>query len=110
MILPLASGVIAPVAPGDRPAFWAVTGRLGGHSRGEFAHANLSHHIGDDPDAVARNLDELAGLVQIPGRELALMQPIHGNGIWLGNTFRIGHRRGLACHRRVRPGASSHGC
>ena len=87
MILPLASGVIAPVAPGDRPAFWAVTGRLGGHSRGEFAHANLSHHIGDDPDAVARNLDELAGLVQIPGRELALMQPIHGNGIgWVTHS------------------------
>ena len=81
MILPLASGVFAPVAPGDRPAFWAVTGRLGGHSVGEFSQANLAHQVGDDPDAVARNREELAGLVQIQGRDLALMQPIHGNGI-----------------------------
>jgi YfiH family protein len=81
MILPLASGVIAPVAPGDRPAFWAVTGRLGGHSVGEFSQANIAQHVGDDPDAVARNLEELGGLVQVQGRELALMQPIHGNGI-----------------------------
>jgi YfiH family protein len=81
MILPLASGVFTPVAPGDRPAFWAVTGRLGGHSAGDFSQANIAQHVGDDPDCVARNLGELAGLVQIQGRDLALMQPIHGNSI-----------------------------
>jgi hypothetical protein len=81
MILPLASGVFAPLAPGDRPAFWAVTGRLGGHSVGEFSQANIAQHVGDDPNAVAKNLEELAGLVRIPGRNLALMEPRHGNSI-----------------------------
>ena len=81
MILPLASGVFAPVAPGDRPAFWAVTGRLGGHSTGDYSQANISQNVGDDPGSVSRNLEELAGLVQIQGRNLALMQPIHGKSI-----------------------------
>ncbi len=81
MILPLASGVFAPVAPGDRPAFWAVTGRLGGHSVGEFSEANIAYHVGDSPQVVARNLNELAALVNIPGCNLALMEPVHGNSI-----------------------------
>lgn len=81
MILPLATGVFAPVAPGDRPAFWAVTGRLGGHSLGSFAQANIAQHVGDDPQAVALNLEELAGLVQISGLKLAFMEPVHGNSI-----------------------------
>jgi YfiH family protein len=81
MLLPLASGVFTPVAPGDRPAFWAVTGRLGGHSVGEYSEANIAQHVGDDPDPVARNLEDLAGLVQLQGRNLALMDPIHGKSI-----------------------------
>ena len=79
MILPLASGVFTPVAPGDRPAFWAVTGRLGGHSLGEFSQANIAEHVGDDLENVACNQEELAGLVQIRRRNLALMNPVHGN-------------------------------
>ncbi len=86
MILPLASGVFTPVAPGDRPVFWAVTGRLGGHSAGDFSQANIAQHVGDDPDSVSRNLDELAGLVEMQGRNLALMQPIHGASIgWVSH-------------------------
>jgi YfiH family protein len=81
MLLPLASGAFTPVAPGDRPVFWAVTGRLGGHSVGEYFEANIARHVGDDPESVARNLEDLAGLVQIQGRNLALMDPIHGNSI-----------------------------
>ncbi len=81
MLLPLASGVFTPVAPGDRPASWAVTGRLGGHSRGEFFGANIARHVGDDPDIVARNLEDLAALVQVQGHNLALMDPIHGSSI-----------------------------
>lgn len=95
MILPLASGVFAPVAPGDRPAFWAVTGRLGGHSAGDYSQANIAQHVGDDSDAVSRNLGELAGLVQIQGRSLALMQPTHGNSI------------GRVVHPGVVPGVDS---
>lgn len=81
MLLPLASGVFAPLAPGDRPVFWAVTGRLGGHSKREFFGANIARHVGDDPDCVARNLEDLAGLVQVQGCDLALMEPAHGNSI-----------------------------
>lgn len=95
MILPLASGVFTPVAPGDRPAFWAVTGRLGGHSAGDYAQANIAQHVGDDPDSVSRNLGELAGLVRIQGSNLALMQPIHGNAI------------GRVVHPGVVPGVDS---
>jgi YfiH family protein len=81
MILPLASGVFAPLAPGDRPAFWAVTGRLGGHSVGAFAQANIAQHVGDNPKNVFYNRDELAALVHISGRKLAVMEPIHGKSI-----------------------------
>lgn len=59
MILPLASGTIPPLAPGDRPVNWAVTGRLGGASSGPFAELNLADHVGDEPAAVRANRDRL---------------------------------------------------
>jgi YfiH family protein len=91
MLLPLANGVFAPVAPGDRPVFWAVTGRLGGHSVGEFSEANIAQHVGDNSNSVARNLEDLAGLVQIRRRNLALMDPQHGNLIARVTTPGIFH-------------------
>jgi YfiH family protein len=81
MILPLASGVFAPVAPGDRPVCWAVTGRLGGNSVGEFGQANIAPHVGDDHSATSRNLNSLAALVGVKGTDLALMQAAHGSSI-----------------------------
>ena len=81
MILPLASGVFAPVAPGDRPAFWAVTGRLGGHSSGAFSSANIASHVGDDQDCVDQNLEDLAQLIGMSRSHLALMEPVHGKSI-----------------------------
>lgn len=95
MILPLASGVFTSVAPGDRPASWAVTGRLGGHSAGDYFQANIAQHVGDDPHSVSRNLEDLAGLVHIQGRDLALMQPVHGNSI------------GRVAHPGIVPGVDS---
>ena len=70
MILPLASGFFAPVAPGDRPVCWAVTGRLGGNSVGEFGQANIAPHVGDDHSATSRNLNSLAALVGVAEADL----------------------------------------
>lgn len=81
MLLPLASGVFAPVAPGDRPVLWAVTGRLGGHSVGEFSQANIAHDVGDNPQCVERNREDLAELVTVAKDNLAYMKPAHGNAI-----------------------------
>ena len=81
MALPLASGVFSPVAPGDRPAFWAVTGRLGGYSVDEFSQANIAHDVGDNPQCVQRNRDALAALVNVAEGNLAYMKPAHGNVI-----------------------------
>ena len=63
MILPLASGELSPLAPSDRSADWAVTGRLGGVSLEPFATANVGDHVGDAPDAVSINRNLLADLV-----------------------------------------------
>ena len=81
MVLPLASGVFAPVAPSDRPVCWAVTGRLGGYSVGEFSQGNIAPHVGDDPLATSRNLNSLAALVGVKETDLALMQAAHGSSI-----------------------------
>lgn len=81
MTLPLARGVFTPVAPGDRSADWAVTGRLGGVSTGEFTSANLADHVGDAPVHVAHNRDRVARLVGLTGTNLAIMAPVHGAAI-----------------------------
>ena len=78
MILPLASGSFEPLAPSDRSADWAVTGRLGGVSTGPFATANLADHVGDSPDSVAANRERLASLVKLDAHSLAVMAPVHG--------------------------------
>ena len=78
MVLPLASGVFAPVAPSDRPAFWAVTGRLGGMSSAPFAQANLADHVGDCDSAVNHNRKSLAELMGLESNQLAHMSPVHG--------------------------------
>lgn len=79
MSLPLASGAIPPLAPGDRPVNWAVTGRFGGCSTGPFAEWNLATHVGDDPAAVRRNRDLVAQYAQAPGA--AYVHAVHGAGV-----------------------------
>jgi YfiH family protein len=81
MILPLARGEFAPLAPSDRSATWAVTGRLGGVSRGPFIGANIADHVGDDIDAVTLNRSSLAELVGLTAVNLSFMTPVHGASV-----------------------------
>lgn len=78
MILPLAAGVFPHAAPGGRSVNWAVTGRLGGESGGDFESANLADHVGDDSRKVAANRSQLALLVGAQPDRLASMEPEHG--------------------------------
>ena len=57
-----------------------ITARHGGSSGGRFAALNLSHSVGDDPDAVEANRDHVlaaAGLGTGPAR-LAWLRQVHG--------------------------------
>jgi YfiH family protein len=59
----------------------AFTDRRGGTSDGPFASLNLSDATGDDPQAVARNLQRLRGAVsEVAGASppLVLMHQVHG--------------------------------
>lgn len=81
MILPLASGVFPSLAPSDRSAIWAVTGRLGGTSEGPFSGANLADHVGDTQEHVDSNRVSLAALVGVNQSDLAVMAPVHGGEV-----------------------------
>ena len=81
MILPLASGEFPSLAPSDRSAIWAVTGRLGGKSGGAFSSANLADHVGDHPQDVESNRASLAELVGLERANLAIMAPVHGGEV-----------------------------
>jgi polyphenol oxidase len=92
MILPLASGEFAPLAPSDRSADWAVTGRLGGVSRGSFAGANVADHVGDEKDSVDSNRTSLGELVGLTGENLSYMSPVHGAGFtWVTSAGHAGN-------------------
>lgn len=82
MSLPLASGHIPSLAPGDRPVNWAVTGRFGGRSSGAFAELNLATHVGDAPDAVVSNRAIVAGWAG--AAEAAFVHAVHGaDVVWV---------------------------
>lgn len=84
MILPLASGTFEPLAPSDRSADWAVTGRLGGVSSGLYASANIADHVGDTPESVAINREQLAHILGLTADDLVLMKPVHGaDFLWM---------------------------
>lgn len=54
-----------------------VTTRAGGFSTGPYAGLNLGDHVGDDPEAVARNRRLLTRALGLPGEPLWLRQ-VHG--------------------------------
>ncbi len=54
-----------------------VTTRKGGHSGGAFAGFNLGDHVGDEPQAVARNRALLRETLELPA-EPAWLQQVHG--------------------------------
>jgi len=73
---PVAVGLLGPATPGGRPVNWAATGRFGGLSLGEFAEANLSLTVGDDPGAVMRNRARAGRLVGVD--EVCVLDARHG--------------------------------
>lgn len=56
---------------------FAVSSRDGGASCGEFARGNLADHVGDEPNAVARNRAEFQNLLGAH-RGLAVIAAAHG--------------------------------
>jgi hypothetical protein len=66
-----------PVAPRVRAA---VTTRGGGTSGGPFASLNLAGHVGDDPQAVAKNRGLLRAVLRLPAEPLWLEQ-VHGTAV-----------------------------
>ena len=66
-----------PAAPGVCAAF---TLRGGGVSRGRYEGFNLGAHVGDDPDAVARNRAELRRALALP-REPLWLEQVHGTQV-----------------------------
>lgn len=64
----------------------ATTARTGGFSRGPYASFNLGDHVGDDPQAVARNRALLRETLGLPAEPLWLEQ-VHGvNVVAAGET------------------------
>lgn len=53
------------------------TTRKGGYSVAPYAGFNLGDHVGDDPDAVARNRQHLAELINLPLERLVFMEQLH---------------------------------
>ncbi len=53
------------------------TTRAGGVSRGHYASLNLATHVGDEPDAIARNRAHLKNALNLPGEPCWLTQT-HG--------------------------------
>lgn len=55
---------------------WLFTSRRGGVSEPPFASLNLAEHVGDDPDLVRRNRDEVRQALGVAS--LVTMRPVHG--------------------------------
>ena len=57
-----------------------TTTRLGGVSPPPFNSFNLGDHVGDDPDQVAANRQQLATLLDLPA-EPAWLNQVHGHNV-----------------------------
>jgi YfiH family protein len=57
--------------------------RTGGHSDGPFASLNLGRAVGDDPDAVARNVERFAEAVGVRAERLYEVSQVHGRTVRL---------------------------
>ena len=55
---------------------WLFTSRRGGVSEPPFASLNLAEHVGDEPDRVRRNRDEVRQALGVAS--LVTMRPVHG--------------------------------
>ncbi|MFC1666002.1 peptidoglycan editing factor PgeF, partial [Pseudomonadota bacterium] len=57
-----------------------TTTRVGGVSKRPFDNLNLADHVGDQPEAVARNREFLLGALTLPGSPVWLSQ-VHGTHV-----------------------------
>lgn len=55
--------------------------RAGGSSAAPYDSFNLGTHVGDDPAAVARNRDRLAGAIGLSAGDLVWMEQVHGRAV-----------------------------
>jgi YfiH family protein len=63
-------------------AFICFTDRHGGVSHGVYASANLGDHVGDSPDDVRRNREQLArATVGVPLSEWTWLRQVHGDDV-----------------------------
>lgn len=67
----------------------SVTTRVGGFSQGPYTSFNLGDHVGDDPDAVARNRALLREALKLPLEPLWLKQ-VHGTNVVDAASAHIG--------------------
>ncbi len=74
-------------APADVHAL--TTTRVGGFSLGAYTSFNLGDHVGDDPDAVARNRALLREALMLPLEPLWLRQ-VHGTNVVDAASAHIG--------------------
>ena len=57
-----------------------ITTRHGGVSQGDYTSFNLADHVGDDPDAVKQNRNQLRVELTLP-REPCWLQQVHGTRV-----------------------------
>ena len=57
------------------------TSRTGGWSGGLFSERNLATHVGDDPDVVLRNRQQLATEIGVRSDRLFFMEQVHGSEV-----------------------------
>jgi YfiH family protein len=76
----VSEGWLIPDWPAPANVRAACTTRRGGSSQGAFAALNLAAHVGDDPEAVARNRAELRAVLELPSEPVWLEQ-VHGTEV-----------------------------
>lgn len=60
---------------------WVFTSRLGGVSQPPFDSFNLASHVGDNPDHVELNRQQLAKMLQLDRTKLFFMNQVHGSRV-----------------------------
>lgn len=91
------SAALSALAPSIVHGF---TDRQGGHSQGRFASLNLGARWGDDPEAVRRNLEAVAGAAGFDPAWLVSVRQVHGAAVLRAGEVGEGSEAdALWCHR-----------
>jgi YfiH family protein len=77
--MPRAIEFIRPDWPAPAHVRALTTTRVGGFSTGRYESLNLGDHVGDDPQAVARNRARLCAALNIP--EPSWLRQVHGTDV-----------------------------